>query len=365
MSAVGVTMAAGVLLTGVAGCNKGGSGGSGGGDGGVVATVNGSPITNDEYLRYMMLKPSVNILTERGPATARVSPPLGFQALEDLVQQRLVVQMARDENVYPSDDQVEKEMQFRVKSDPDFVKRLTSQGLSIDMIKEAMKVEMSQFNLLTKGITVTPDAIDAYIKANPKEFVKPPSVDLIWILARSEKTKQAAEQALRSGQTFDQVALQYSEAQNAKQSQGRLPIHQIEQLPKELQAPIAATPQLKSTDWIKAQDGWAKFYVERRAAATPVPTNSEEMREKIKRKIMLQRGSGGRELQARLQARLREAKVDVQFPGLQDSWKLFEDRMKSQNAAPSLESTVKASAGGTAGAATAGAATAGAATTGQ
>lgn len=339
VSAVSLGLAIGVVSMAGSGCGKS-AGAAGGAD--TIATVNGTPITQEEYLRYLMLKPSVTVVSPEGRAVSlRPASTLGFQALEDLVQQKLVVQMAKDQGVYPTDKQIDEEVAFRVKQDPNFVKRLSMQGLNTELIKSALAVEMSQFNLLTKGITVTPSDVDNYIKSNPKRFTQPPSIDMLWILVRSEKTKDAAEEELRRGQPFDQVAMRYSEATNAKQSRGMFPFHQLTQLPKELQGPIGNTAVLKSTDWIKASDGWAKFYVQKRTPAKPIPTSSPETREMIRRQIMLQRGQGGVELTNRIKQKMQGSQIAVSEPGLQDSWKQFEDRLKSGTSAPSLEQSVQ------------------------
>lgn len=361
VSAVSLGLAFGVVS--IAGCGNRGGGGAAG-SGGTIATVNGTPITQEEYMRYLMLKPSVTGVNAQGqPQVVRATPTLGFQALEDLVQQKLVVQMAKDQGVYPKPEDIDKEIQFRVQQDPSFVKRLSAQGLSTELIKSALAVEMSQFNLLTKGITVTQADVDNYIKTNPKRFMQPPSIDMLWILVRSEKTKDAADQELQRGQPFDQVAMRYSEATNASQTRGMFPYHQLEQLPKELRAPIANTPELKSTDWIKATDGWAKFYVQKRTPAKPIPTSSESTREMIRRQIMLQRGQQGVELTGRIRQKMQQSTIDVQEPGLQDTWKQFQDRMKA-GATPSLEQSVQNAPTGAL-PTTGGAATPPAATTGK
>jgi foldase protein PrsA len=324
-------------LFGVAACKKSGAGA--GGDE-TVAVVNNVPITKDEYLRYMMLKPTVTVQSNRGAMEARIAQPLGFQTLNDLVRQKLVAQMAIDEKVYPTDDEVTKEIEFRVQGDPNFVKRLNAQGLDPSMIKNALAVEMSQFNLLTKGITVTPAEIDKYIKDTPREFTQPEQVDLIWVLVRSEAQKKLVDEDLSRGQQFEETAMRFSEARDAKNNRGRVPVTNVKELDAELQGPISKTAPLASTNWIKDKDGnWAKFYVNKRIPAQPIKI-TDRIRELVRRKIMLQRGGNANDLSARLQAKLKESKVEVSMLGLKDDWDRAMKNMAAAAAPPSLEGAV-------------------------
>lgn len=332
-------MVIGVSLVAFAGCK------GGGGSSDVVATVNGVPITQAEYLRYMMLKPSVQVQSSRGPVDARLAEPIGFQALNDLVRQKILVQMAKDQGVYPTDDQITKEIQFQVEGDPNFVKRLSAQGLDTAMIKNALAVQMAQNNLITKGITVTPDEVDKYIAANPDKFTQPPSLDLDWILVHSEAAKKQADDDLRRGQPFEETAMRFSEATNAKDNKGAMPYHHLSELPKELQGPIGATEPLKSTDWIKASDGWAKFYVVRKTPATKVPI-TDHIKELVKRQIAFQRGANAAEIGNQIQDKLKTSSVDIKLSGLQDTWDQYMKALQLQTGGPSLEKAVQGSSTG-------------------
>lgn len=340
---LGAALAASILA--LDGCSKGK-----GGSAGTVAMVNSVPISQDEYMRYMMLKPSVLVQSNRGPQAAQVAQPIGFQALQDLVRQKLLVQIAKDMNVYPSPDDITKEIDFRVKNDPSFVKRLNAQGLDTDMIKQALAIEMSQFNVLTKGVTVAPDEIDKYIKDNPTQFTQPASIDLLWIVVRNEQSKKQADDELRSGQPFEAVATRYSEARDAKTTRGEFAIHQLSQLPKELQGPISATADLHSTDWIKAQDGWAKFYVQKRSPAKPVEI-TPTIREMVRRRMLLQKGSNASDLTSRIDQKMSSSKIEVDYPGLQEEWSAYQKQLQDQAAPPSLQGTVPGAGGATPGAA--------------
>src|SRR5690349_18238479 len=90
---------AGAALLGLAGCQGGG--------GSNVASINGEPITMEQFHKYLEAKPEVQVVLENGEvANARVSETLAYQALQDLIRQRMIVQLAKDMKLNPTDDEV-------------------------------------------------------------------------------------------------------------------------------------------------------------------------------------------------------------------------------------------------------------------
>ena len=332
-------MVIGVAIVSFVGCKSGGSSGD------TVAVVNGMPITQDEYLRYMMLKPTIQVESNQGPVEARLAQPLGFQAFNDIVRQKIVAQMAKDQGVYPTDDQIVKEINFQVEGDPNYVKRLSAEGLDMNMIKQELAVQMSQNNLITKGITILPSEIDDYIKANPDKFTQPASFDADWILVHTDAAKQQVDDELRRGQPFDTTAQRFSEAPLAKDNKGAFQYHQIGQLPKELQGPIGSTPPLKATDWIKASDGMAKFYIVQKTPATKVAI-TPHIRELVRRQLALQRGGNAGEIGSQIQDKLKAATINIKLPGLQDTWDQYMKALAQQPSTPAAQTAPTATTTG-------------------
>ncbi|MEI8281268.1 MAG: SurA N-terminal domain-containing protein, partial [Armatimonadota bacterium] len=182
---------------------------SSGGGGENVATVNGVSISKDEYISHLERKIQVLVMGSRGPVQANVAQPLNFQALNDLVNQKLLLQMAKDENVLPTEADVTAELNYQISKRPDFVVALLGQGLTVTDIKGELMISLARHKLLSKGITITEQAVDAYIKENPKEFENHAQASLTWVVVKAtEKAKVDAD--LKTGQTFGIVARQYT-----------------------------------------------------------------------------------------------------------------------------------------------------------
>jgi hypothetical protein len=358
ISAFVMGSAFGVTLIGFAGCNKGES------SGGVAAVVNGTPISEKEFLRYMMLKPSVQVQSNRGPVDARVAQPIGFQALNDLVKQKLVVQMAKKEGVYPTEAEITQEIQFRMDGDPNFVKNLNNQGLDTEMIKEALAVELCQDKLVGKGITVSDADIAQYQAQHKEQFMEPATTDLQWIWVKSAAAKKQVDEQLKRGQPFNVVAAQFSEAPGAKEKQGAFPQRIDKQIPPDILKEVKDIQPMRSTEWIdgKGDSGSAKFYVVKRSPSKPVEM-TPHIKELVRRRVREIRGSNAREIGKQILAEQRQGTVEIKIPGLQPTWDAYVKQLTAATAPPSL---TKPDAGTTtAGAATTTAGTTPAATTGK
>ena len=305
----------------IAGC------GSKGGDSSTIAMVGNKPITADQYRKYLENKGTVMVTVQGQNASLPVSAPLGYQALEDLISQKILLQMAEDEGVAPKSEDVDAEIAFRTKLNPGFVNQQTSAGITLQQIKDALLVQLAQERLLTKGITVTMPEVEDYIKKNPKQFEDPATAELQWVVVKDEATKAKVDQALTTGQDFQKVALTYSIDPNLKQNGGKFPQTRIDQMVEPIRKAVEATPTGKQTAWIKFNDGQAKFLVEKKEAAKPT-TISEAQKQYVQRQLAMQRGKMANDLDKRLRDKLKETKITVDYEPLKPMWAKTEEQLK-------------------------------------
>jgi len=306
------------------------SGCGGGKDSGpVLALVNGETITMDDFHKYMQSKPSVRIQTANGPAEARVSESLAFQALQDMIARQVTMQMAKDEGVFPTEQEVTKELEFQKKLQPTFLTQLTQAGLTLDRIKQSLTLNLAREKLITKGVNVTMQEAEEFIKSNPKQFMDPAKAAMLWIFARSEDRKKQVDSALQSGQTFSVVASQYSEVPGARQQGGRFPQETISGLPADLQRLVNATAEGRATDWFRMQDGFAQFFVEKKTPEKPIDMTPER-KEYVRRQLAQQRGAQATDLSKRVLDKLLKSTVDVKERTLVEAWKRAFERFKEE-----------------------------------
>ncbi len=309
------------VAVGLAGCSRGGE---------KLATINGETITLEQFHKYLETKGSVRVRTANGQVgAAEVAESLGFQALQDMIQQKLVLQMAKDEGVYPTDKDLEAEVEFQKKRNPNFLKVLTSQGLSIDDIRARLRVDLAREKLITRGLNVKTEEAEKYIADNPKEFVDPATADSLVIFVSKEAKRKEVDAELARGMEFKIVATRYSEIPGAKNN----PAYRdrvLAAMPTEIRLAIEKTPDGRTTDWVKLSDGFAKFYVEMKTGEKKRPIDAI-LKEEVRRRLALQKGLRAREIDKNLLEKYRAAKIDVAYPSFKESFKDFWQRLKESD----------------------------------
>ncbi|MCX7799948.1 MAG: SurA N-terminal domain-containing protein [Fimbriimonadales bacterium] len=311
-----------VAMVAVAGCGSKGGGGD-------VATVNGEPISKDEFVFNLDMKPTVRVMTQAGPVEAPVAGRLGFQVIQDLILRKATLQLAKDEGVYPSDKEVDEELKLRTKLNPNFVTNLTKQGLTLSRIKESLRFDLAREKLLTKGITVTRAEAEKYVKEHPNEFMEPETADMTWIFVKDEAAKAKVDRELAAGQGFSFVAIQYSQDPNVRRTNGRFPERIVNNMAKPIQDLVRKTPENKATAWLRAQDGWAKFYIDKKTPAKPIVMDDAKYTV-LQRTLARQRGEAGTDLGKRILEKLKSSKIEVTDPALKELWKEAYDNLIKQ-----------------------------------
>lgn len=314
------------LLTSVGGCGKKDD---------VVAVVNGQSITKEEFYKYMELKPDVRVQTSNGATSLPVDGYLGFQALQDLIAQKATLQLAIDKKLEPTAQDITAEIEFQKKMRPGFMTQLKERGLSNDMIKQNIKIDLIQERLITEGIEVKMPEVEKYIKDHPKEFIEPQRADLEWILVSDMPTRTKVDQDLTTLQ-FSQVAIKYSRAPGAKQFSGKLIDQKTGQapavagLPKDIGDKVKSTQEGATTGWITLADGWAKIKVIKHIPARPV-TLDDTRKEFLRRAMARDKGSMARDINKLILQKLRDSEVKVEMEAYVEDWKKAFDQFKLEN----------------------------------
>ena len=334
----------------LAGCGKGGSPSGASGD---LAVVNGEAITMDEYYRYLERKPAVQVVAPQAgqlqagqvlemPAAA----PLGFQALRDLINRRILMDVARDEKVMPTDSDVEAELAFQRKRNPNFMKGLTEQGLTLQDIRRDLLLDLAKERVLTKGITVTAKEADSYIAGNPDQFMTGEEAKLCIIQVADAAGRKQVDAALASGKPFTQVASEFSTAPDVRKNNGIVVIPDLRRAQPALQQLIRSTPENKATAWTPDAQQFIKIQVMQKVAPKK-QTIDDTQKEVIRRSMALERGKGATDLPKRLVEKLRSSTIVVTPPSLKTLWDKAFTTLKEQDVQSNTRTGT--SAGGPAG----------------
>ncbi|MBV8372120.1 MAG: peptidylprolyl isomerase [Candidatus Eremiobacteraeota bacterium] len=171
-----------------------------------IATVNGEPISKSAFDDKL------------------ASSPGARNTLQQMVQETLILQYAKNNNITVTDDEVGKREDDLKANFPSgsWDEMLKARGLSEDDVKQALREQIILDKALQKQVNVTPAQVKAYFDKNHAAFDKPEQIKARHILVKDMATADKVEAALKSGQNFADVAKQYSTDPGSKDKGGEL-----------------------------------------------------------------------------------------------------------------------------------------------
>ena len=218
----------------------------------VVAKVNGVDIQS-KYIEFRLNQILKNV---KRPLTLRERTSVAKDLIEKEIVRELVNQQGEKKNLEVDSDLIEKEMDALRKpynSDEEFEKALSARRITLDDLKNSMKVDISARQLLNdqiKGkITIADTDVKKYYEDNKQKFVRPESFRTHHILAaffppdllkstpvaelqnkREELRKKAEERIgaiikeLKEGANFEELAKKKSDDEASRKNGGDLDV---------------------------------------------------------------------------------------------------------------------------------------------
>ncbi len=305
--------------------------GCGGGGGGSLASVDGTAVTNEDLAEYLKIKPTVRVVTNGGlVAEVPVADTLAFQALQDLMSQEVLLGLAKEKNMIPTDQEVDAEIEFKKTIEKGYVRRLQQRGLTLSQIRRSVRLEMAQERLLTEGITKTLADVEAQVKQNPDAFTEPEKVTLDIIFTPDAKSRDAAEAALKSGKTFADAKREHDKSPAAVRQRfaagtasGGLA---VASLGEGVRNALKALAPGQTTGWLSVDNGFAKFQLNGRTEAKKMELTPER-KEYLRRQIALEEGRQKTDLSRLVADKMKEAKIEVKDEALKPLWENFSERL--------------------------------------
>lgn len=272
----------------------------------VLVTVNGEEIRASEYYTRMEILPGVGRFLDDGK-TLEESPP-GVLTLQLLIEERTILLCAKENGVTPSQAEIDALYNEKYASKPEAIKNFAALGVSPEAIKNQLMVELAQFKLMTKGITVTDQEIERHYKQYPTEFTTPRTMKLS-IIAVDADSKATVDQALAAGKPFAEVARAYSTDPTAKAG-GLLGEVDIAEFNEAVGKLIENTKIGSTTDWVEGSGRFVKFWKQSVTPAKLQPLD-DELKKRIRRTLMLDRGAVKNDLDAMLRATRKKMVIEI------------------------------------------------------
>lgn len=289
-----------------------------------IASVDGESIPLADFNEYLTTKRTVRVVVQGQIVEVPVAETLGFQALQELTTQKVILHMAADAGIAPTEQEVDKEIDFKKAINPRFMTDLKNSGMSLGQIRREVAYALAEERLLTRGITVGMDEVEKMLKEKPEQFTEPAYADVYQIYVLSQARKDLVDKELQASQSFKSVATKYNQSPDG--SHKRL---QISKLTGPTKSVITDSPVGGTTNWVAVSGGFIRFYIESRTEAKPIEMTADK-REYIRRQIAITYGKQANDLAKQVAEKLRSTDVKVSDDEviLKDMWKRFEDRLE-------------------------------------
>ena len=289
-----------------------------------VATVNGEAIkAGDYYRRLEWFQPN--------PQSSFATLPVGFQLLRQMISERMILQLAKSKGVAPTAPEIDARLAELYSQNPTLKAQLSDAGRSESEVRSELASQEAQFKLVTAGITITDLEVQKHYQENPSEYKEPARYKLSVIAVADDAGQSKVDTALKSGQPFAEVAKSLSIDPTTAPGGGSYGEVTETQLSENVLKPISATPAGSTTGWIKG-DGTetrVKFFVNAITPAKQVPMTAE-LKTKIRRRLMLDRGNVKNNVSKDLDAATRAATVTITQPQFQKLYAQILGRVKGQ-----------------------------------
>lgn len=281
-----------------------------------MIVINGEPIMRGNYIKRMEVLPGVG--KQVGNQFIALQP--GFITLQTLINEMLMLQLAKEKNVTPSEQQITEELNFRVKENPNYVTAFTMLGFSQAELRYDLQVQLSEFNLVTMGINIADAQVNRYYEERKSDFTLPKRFRLRVIAANSEELKKKVDAELATGKAFGLVAREHSIDITTKFDEGKMGDIPQDSLGGEVKALVTGLKAGQTTSWLKATSTEIKLLVEAILPEQVVPLD-ETLRRKIRTKLMVDRGAIRNNLPKMMADMRKKARIDYQGTPFDDDIK--------------------------------------------
>lgn len=301
----------------------------------LIAKVGDTPIDRESYIRRLEEMPTPVLIGGNQSTTF----PAGYTTLTRMIQEQVLLQWAKEEGVYPSDQQVEARVQQELNRNPQLKRMMSEQRLTLDDFRQRVRAALAEFNLRTKGVTVTEEEIKRIYEQNKSQFYRPASVRVRAIQVQNPEVRKQIDDDLKRGFNFQSIVAKYSQNPVAGIQSGEVeyalegPVDSRTpqgQILLRIRNVLKNTKPLQLTDWIPTgNNSFARFEVVARTEGRQLPL--EEVRELIREQLMLQKGAQtNRDFNLELVKRIVNTPVEIYSDAWRKEYTRQIDELKKQ-----------------------------------
>lgn len=258
-----------------------------------VATVNGEKISATQYLDE----------THRR---------IGQEVLRNMIEQSIIMSWAKDENVAPTADQVQKQIDT-LKRDGIYQDRVKTMGE--DALKSELEAAQARINLMEKMSKPSDEEIQAVYTQMKSRYVHGPRKYVAVVIGPKKDKLEKARKAAKDGTDIDQVSSMYSDSPYATQGAIKVWVEDNQQgmPPAVLDAAKNAKVGDVSKVFTLGQSGQMTQYGILKVLDTQPKANVplKDVKDEVAGMLALQKSQTDLDFQKKLNAKKKAAKIDV------------------------------------------------------
>lgn len=287
----------------------------------VVAKVNGTEIHGREYYSRMEIQPGLGAV---GPGGKFIQFYPGYITMRLLIEEHLIIQLAQSQGVAPSATQFEAEFKNRMDTRKEQFQAWLNLGFSEADMKHEVMVDMCQFAILTRGITITDFEVERYYKDNVDKFTLPKRYQLRMIRVKDEEeARKVVDAALAGGTKFQDAAAQHS-VDVTKLNGGLLGIVAEGEVTPAVRTALSKIKKGQATGWVTDANESAKFFIEDIKGIEVLPLD-DNVKRNVREMLMRERGQARNNVPLMMQEFRQKAKLEFEnFPFSDDLKRFFE-----------------------------------------
>ncbi len=281
-----------------------------------IVIVNGQAIEGKSYYKRMEVMPNVGSLVNG----KFVESTPGYLAMSKLINETLLLQLAKEKNVFPAESEVDAKLKESLTDNPDLLTSLKKIGFTEEDYRYDLRLQLAEFKLQTMGINITDQEVEKFYKDNAAAYTLPKRYLMRVIAVDTEDKKVAVDKALASGKAFGDVAREMS-LDISRANDGKMGEVPEKSLAGGTQAAVMSTKKGSTTDWLTNGELSVKFLIEDILQETKVALDAE-LKKNIRINLMLDRGQIKNNL-AQMMDEMRK-KSKIEFQGT-----IFDSQLKS------------------------------------
>jgi hypothetical protein len=210
-----------------------------------AATINGETITEDEFYDRTLNVTAPELVV---PYQMRQPMKAGEYALQSLVFEKLMSQLAKEKKVYPTDAEINEYIPFAKKYAPQVTFVMPDASRTEAGWRRDARIALIRRNLAKAPLKISEDEIKKSYDSLQKQLTPPDQYHMRMIDVTSQAKANTALETLKKGVAFETVALTQSEDPMSKPKGGEIGTVPSTQIPAKL---LDAIKDLKPGEYTK------------------------------------------------------------------------------------------------------------------